>query len=180
MSGVWDLAALAARTMATPPRCGLVRVLAIDGGAAAGKSTVAAQLAALLPGSVVLHTDDLLDGWDGQLGFHHRLREQVLAPLAAGRPGRYRRYDWIAGAFGTEVVVAVPKCLVIEGVSALLACAGYSSLEIFVDVPRSVREQRWIERDGPPQPEWQAWLDREDLYFAAHPLPVSTVVLHDC
>jgi uridine kinase len=177
MDDDWDLAVLAGRVMAALPRCGSTRVLAIDGGAAAGKSTVAALLAAELPGSVVLHTDDLLDGWDDQFDFHHRLRELVLAPLATGRPGRYRRYDWVAGGFGDEVVVAVPEFLVVEGVSALYGCAGYSCLGIFVDVPRAVRERRWIERDGALQPEWQTWLDREDRYFAVHSLPGDTVVL---
>lgn len=177
MNGRPDLAELATLAGERPPRCGKVRVLAVDGGAAAGKSTVAGLLAARLPGAAVLHTDDLLEGWAGQFGFHHRLREQVLAPLAAGLPGRYRRYDWIAGRFGDEVTVEVPDVLIVEGVSALCGCTGYSCLDIFVDVPRAVRERRWIARDGDPQPEWQTWLDREDRYFAGHSLPVGTVVL---
>ena len=50
----------------------------------------------------VVQTDFLLDGWDDQFGFHDRLRADVLAPLAAGRPGRFARYDWHAGRFGPD------------------------------------------------------------------------------
>ena len=159
------------------PRCGRVRVVAVDGGAAAGKSSLAAALAARLTGAAVLATDALLDGWAGQFEFWARLREGVLAPLAAGRPGSYRRYDWQAMRFAETVAVPVPRVLVVEGVSAIAAVAGRASVPIFLDVPRAVRECRWIERDGPMQPSWRAWLDNEDRFFSEHPPPPGTVVL---
>lgn len=159
------------------PRCGTVRVVAVDGGAAAGKSTLAGRLAAALPGSAVLHLDDLLDGWSGQFDYADRLRGEVLEPLAGGRPARYRRYDWQAGRFGAPVELAVPRHLVVEGVSALWGCAPYWSVGVFLDVPRGTRERRWAERDGPVQPEWTAWLDAEDRFFAEHPVPPAAIVL---
>ena len=169
-----DLDALLAAIAQAAPRCGAVRVVAVDGGAASGKSTLATRLAAALSAEVV-RTDDLLDGWGDQFTFWPRLRDGVLRPLASGRPGRYRRYDWIAGAFADEVIVPVPNTLVVEGVSAIAACASWLSLGIFLDVDRAVREQRWTERDGPPQPEWLRWLDDEDRFFAAHTLPPGTL-----
>ena len=80
---------------AVPPACGAVRVLAIDGGAGAGKSTLALAVAAALadPLTATVHTDDLLDGWQDQFTFWPRLRAQVLQPLASGIAARYRRYD---------------------------------------------------------------------------------------
>ena len=93
------LAELVERIRAAEPRCGQVRVVAVDGGAAAGKSSLAAALADRLDGAAVLSTDLLLDGWEGQFGFWPRLRTGVLEPLAAGRPGSYRRFDWHAMRF---------------------------------------------------------------------------------
>ena len=103
-----DLAELARLIETATPRCGTVIVVAIDGGAAAGKSSLAAALGDLLPASVVLATDDLLEGWAGQFDFWTRLRHDVLAPLSQGRPAGYRRYDWHAGRFA-ELVAC--RCL---------------------------------------------------------------------
>lgn len=152
-------------------------MVALDGGAAAGKSSLALALAGRLDGAAVLSTDAMLDGWGGQFGFWSRLRDDVLAPLAAGRPGSYRRYDWHAMRPAETVAVPVPRVLLVEGVSAITACAGRLSVAIFLDVPRAVRERRWIERDGPLQQSWRDWLDGEDRYFSEHPLPPGTVVL---
>lgn len=162
---------------AAEPRCGQVRVVAVDGGAAAGKSSLSAALAARLDGAAALSTDAMLDGWAGQFGFWQRLRDGVLAPLAAGRAGSYRRYDWHAMRFAETVAVPAPRVLVVEGVSTIGACAGRASVAIFLDVPREARLRRWIERDGPPQQDWLDWLDNEDRYFAQHPLPAGTVRL---
>ena len=162
---------------AAEPRCGTVRVVAVDGGAAAGKSSLAAALAGRLDGAAVLSTDDMLDGWAGQFSFWPRLREQVLAPLAAGRPGSYQRYDWHAMRFAETVEVPVPRVLLVEGVSAAAACAGWVAVAVFLDVPRDVRERRWAERDGPLRQPWRDWLDNEDRHFAEHPLPPGAVVL---
>jgi len=163
------------------PRCGAVRVVALDGGAAAGKTSLAARLAGALPNAAVLHLDDLLDGWAGQFGYRDRLQSAVLRPLAAGDPGCYRRYDWVRGRFAEQVEVPVRRYLLVEGVSALWGCAPYWSVGVFLDVPRRERERRWAERDGAPRPEWAAWLDAEQEFFAEHPVPADALVVRgDC
>ena len=67
----------------------------IDGFGASGKTTLAARVAAALPGAVVIHNDDFarpeLPGWD-----RDRFVRQVVEPLLAGRPGRYQRWDFDA------------------------------------------------------------------------------------
>jgi len=160
-----ELAALIAEIHATPPRCGTVRVVAIDGGAASGKSTLADEIADSLIDVATVHCDDLLDGWSDQFGFWLRLREQVLHRFADGRPARYRRYEWIAREFGEVVEVGVPGFLIVEGVSAIAACAEYASVRILLDVPRAERERRWELRDGELPPQAKRWLDNEDHFF---------------
>ncbi|MHA3702505.1 NUDIX domain-containing protein [Jatrophihabitans sp. YIM 134969] len=173
---------LADRVLAAPPRLGTVRVVAVDGGAAAGKSTLARALAAAVRDrghtAEVLQTDFLLEGWDGQFTFHDRLRDDVLAPLAAGRPGRVARYDWHAGRFDGETEVRVADVVVVEGVSAVAACGDAAALTVWVDLDRPERERRWLARDREDHllPEWRRWLDREDAWFAAHPVSADVVV----
>lgn len=170
-----DLEALAERARAGEPRCADVRVVAIDGGAGAGKSTLAESLAATL-GAPILACDDLLDGWDDQFTFWRRLR-MILHALARGEVARYRRYDWVLGAFTDEISLAPQDFLIVEGVSAIDACGAAASLRIWLDVPRRVRERRWIRRDGPGlAPERQRWLDAEDEYFARHPIQADVIV----
>lgn len=167
---------LLAAIRTAPPRCGPVRVVAIDGGAGAGKTSLAAELALAVPDATVLHVDDLLDGWAGQFGYRDRLHAEVLRPLAAGQEGSYRRYDWLAGRFAERVAVPVSRYLIVEGVSVLWGCAPFWSVGVFLDVPRAERERRWAARDGAPQPEWQTWLDAEDQFFADHPVPAEALV----
>lgn len=152
-------------------------MVAIDGGAASGKTSLADSLAGNLPDTATLHLDDLLDGWSGQFRYRDRLHAQVLAPLAAGRPASYRRYDWTSGRFAEQVTLPVSKYLLIEGVSALWGCSPYWSVGVFLDVPRLERERRWAARDGAPQPDWMAWLDAEDRFFAEHPVPPEALVV---
>jgi hypothetical protein len=171
-----DFAGLADRVRTATPRCGDVRVVAIDGGAASGKTTVAAALATELGATPILHCDDLLDGWAGQFTFWPRLRS-ILATLATGGAASYQRYDWVAGHFADEITVEPHGTLIVEGLSSIVGCAGAAACAIFVDVARPVRERRWAARDGAPlQPEWITWLDAEDRFFAAHP-PHADVVL---
>ena len=93
------------------------RWVGVDGKGATGKTTLAAQIAAALPGSVVVHIDDFarpdVQGWE-----RDRFVRQVLQPLLAGRPGRYQRWDFDrnVGAEWHTVPVGVP--VVVEGVSA--------------------------------------------------------------
>lgn len=161
---------IAARVRRSQPRRGAARVVAVDGPAGSGKTTLADRLAAALGGAPVVHLDDLYEGWTG-LGpdLWHRLRDQVLEPLAAGRPARYQRYDWTAAAFDGWVEVPLPEVLVVEGVGAgARAVAPWLSLLVWVEAPSGLRLARGIARDGEAmRTEWERWRAREDAHFRA-------------
>src|SRR4051812_7477988 len=95
---VVSYADLAQSIMGSPARLGPVRLVAVDGFAGSGKTTFADRLARELTAGV-LHTDDFLAGWTDLAGFWPRLEAGVLEPLRHGRPGRYRRYDWLHERF---------------------------------------------------------------------------------
>jgi DNA-3-methyladenine glycosylase len=151
------------------PRLGPVRLVCVDGPAGSGKTTLAAALAERLgEGCAVVHMDDLYEGWSGLGGVWDRVEQQVLAPLAGGRPGRYRRYDWVAGTFAEWVDVPVPRVLVLEGCgSAPRAVDDRAVLRLFVEAPREQRLARGLARDGEDMRDhWLAWMVAEDAEHA--------------
>ncbi|MGH8970505.1 MAG: uridine kinase family protein [Actinomycetes bacterium] len=161
-------AELAARVLAAPPALGAVRLVVVDGPAGSGKSTLAGRVAAALGGAQVVHMDDLYEGWSGlDQAVWRRLLAWVLEPLAAGRAGRYRRYDWPAGRFAEWHQVPVADALVVEGVGAAAAPVDrYAALRVWVEAPADVRLARGIARDGEAmRDEWLRWTARETVHF---------------
>lgn len=150
------------------PRAGETVVVAIDGPAGAGKTTLAAELAKVL-GCPVVHMDDIYPGWDGLAEAATLVADQVLTPLAAGEQPRHRRWDWDANVYAEWVDVPVVPILVIEGCgSASLPGAPYLSLIIWVEAPPDLRMKRGIERDGEAfRPHWERWARQEDELFAS-------------
>lgn len=166
------------RTLDAPARLGDRRLLCIDGPAGSGKTTLAAavveELTARTSGGRdavhALQMDDLYEGWSGLGDVDRRIRDDILAPLAAGEPGWYRRYDWHEEAFAELHVVAPTRLLVLEGVgsgSSLLA--PYRSTLVWVTAPDDVRLARGIARDGDAAlPHWDRWMVDEARHFAEH------------
>jgi len=158
---------------------GRTRLVCIDGPAGSGKTTLAAGLAEAATAAgrtvAVVHLDDLYDGWsalagDRAVGLTRRIDAGILTPLAAGRPGGYRRYDWPSGAFAERHAVAVVDVLVLEGcASAQRAWAGRTALPVWVEVDRGLRTRRWLERDDDVRAAMQCrdWQVDEDAWFAA-------------
>ncbi len=161
--------ALAARVRAALPRAGATTVVAVDGPAGSGKTTLAARLASRLDDAPVVHMDDLYPGWDGLAQAAAAVASQVLAPLAEGRPARYRRWDWHADRWAEWVDVPAAPILVVEGCgSGSTPGAPYLALLLWVEAPHDVRLARGLERDGDAfRPHWERWARQEDALFAA-------------
>ncbi len=157
---------LAGRVRASPARLGRTRLVVVDGPAGSGKTTFAGQLAAELDGAPVVHLDDLYAGWTLD-GVVDRLREQVLEPVAAGRPARFLGYDWAAGAFAVPRTVPVAPVLVVEGCGAAArAVDDVVSLRVWVQASPEVCAQRWRARGGAAMTAFQpAWAHAEAAVF---------------
>lgn len=148
---------------------GATRLVGIDGFAGSGKSTLAADLAASVADAAVVAIDDFLsyddDSW-WNWPEPARVLAEVVGPLAAGDPARYRPYDWEARLPGPFREVAPGGTVIVEGVTALhpLLAARYD-LRVWVDCPEAVRLARGIERDGEGhRAHWERWMAREDAY----------------
>lgn len=161
-----ELAVAQLRT--APARLGATKLVLIDGHSGAGKTTFAENLRGCVGGELV-HTDDLLDGWDDQFTYWEGLVRNVFDPVSAGRPGGYWRYDWVRQKFSEWVPVKPAPILIVEGVGVARAAGrALASLTIFIDTPRSVREARSLARDGEAmQAQLARWRRREDLHFGA-------------
>ena len=148
-----------------PPTLGTARLVCVDGPAGSGKTTLADEVASLC-GAPVVHMDDLFEGWDGLPRVAEQLRT-LLPPLAEGRPGRYRRWDWPGHAWAETVVVPPAPLLVLEGVgSGASEHAALITVLAWVEVPYDLRMARGLERGGVGVAEhWRQWaVDEQDLF----------------
>ncbi len=162
------------------PSCGPVRLVAVDGHAGSGKTTLAAGISAALGGAPVVHTDDLATH-DEPFGWTGRLAAEVLAPFAAGRPARHRVYDWTAREFrGVREIPPAPVVL-LEGVgSGRAALRPHLALVLWLEVDRPTARARGLRRDGPQLAHfWTGWTRAEDEHFAADPTrPYADLLVH--
>jgi hypothetical protein len=90
-------------------------VLAIDGRSNNGKTTLANRISELVPGSVVIHTDDI--AWEhSRFGWADLLTNGILTPVHRGQAVSYRPPRW--DEHGREGSIQVPAgcpLLIIEG-----------------------------------------------------------------
>jgi len=136
-------------------------VLGIDGRSGAGKTELAAAVAREVPGAQVLALEDAYRGWQGLREGVEHMAAAVLAPLREGRPGAYRRYDWVRGELGETVRVAPSAVVVVEGCGAgSLPCAPHLDALVWLDAPEYERHHRAMARDD------SAWLDRWSTWAA--------------
>jgi vacuolar-type H+-ATPase catalytic subunit A/Vma1 len=147
------------------PTLGGGRLICVDGPAGSGKTTLAEELATL-SGAGVVHMDDLFEGWAGLPRITAQL-SSLLDPLAEGRDGSYRRWDWPADAWGGTVRVPPSPLLVLEGVgSGSLDHAHLITVLAWVEVPYDLRMSRGLERGGVGVSEnWREWAIGEQEHF---------------
>lgn len=145
------------------PTLGAGRLVCLDGPAGSGKTTLAAALARRAPGTPVIHTDELLQGWGGLPGLAASL-ERLLRPLAEDRPGTWRRWDWHADGWAETHEVLPAPLLVVEGTGSWSpAVADLVTVLVWVEAPSDVRLERGLDRDGEHmRPQWEQWRREED------------------
>ena len=171
-------------------------LVAIDGRSGAGKSTVAAILAAATHATVV-PSDDFFAAeitsaqWEARSGPERardaidwrRLREEALEPLLAGRSVTWHPFDFAAGARPDGTYAISPELMRREPAPVIILDGAYSTrpeladltaLTILVEVPPAVRLKRLAGREAPDfLASWHArWDVAEDFYFA-HVRPPS-------
>ena len=147
-------------------------IIAIDGPAGAGKTTLANRIASRYQGSsITIHMDDLYGGWQDALGPHltRTLVNQILTPVSQRKAFGYRRYDWLQGRFNEPERCNAPELLILEGVgSGQRACGKFLTELIWIDIEAEVGLARVLNRDGDYlREEMSVWQFHERDHFKA-------------
>jgi uridine kinase len=157
------------------------QLLAIDGHSAAGKSTLAAEIAAHVPAATIIHADDfyrpmaevdraLLDAAGGYQWYYdwQRLEAQVLAPLSRGETTRYQHYDWEANQLAEWTTVEPSGLIIVEGCyAARPQLRQYYDTIVLVETTPARRAERQRARVN-DSPAWiERWEAAERYYFAS-------------
>lgn len=126
-------------------------VIAIDGPAGSGKTTLANQLSKDLVNVEIIHLDDLYQGWSD--AFSGRLTEsvinQVLTPISQGNEFDYEIYDWKSNKFYKSKLFPKDKIYILDGVSSgQLKFREYLSKIIWLNITDEVGLNRVLNRDG--------------------------------
>ena len=155
-----------AHARAHSARLGSGRLICVDGPSGTGKSTLAGQIAQIT-GSPVVRMDDLYPGWQGLFEVDPHVLG-LLEPLAEGRSGSYRRYDWHAKEYAETHHVEPGPLLVLEGVGAgNRAWRHLVTTLVWLDAAAELRLERSVARDGEDQRELLVqWRHDEDRLFA--------------
>jgi uridine kinase len=146
-------------------------IIAIDGPAGAGKTTLAEHLTAALSlkyKCATLHMDDLYNGW-GTPFDHHLADALTKACLSHQKSEKFSLsfFNWSKGEFGAEVEIPQSELLILEGVGASQAAIRrYLNASIWIDIEPSHGVERVIARDGESiSANMQKWLTKQEQHF---------------
>jgi hypothetical protein len=148
---------------------GRPRVLAVDGRSGGGKTTVSSVLAATVPGTVVVHTDDVA-WYQAFFDWAGLMRDGILAPLGRGDPVAYRPPAWDErGREGAIIVPAASPLVIVEGVGiGRRELAPYVDALLWVQTDEDEARRRGLARDGADAAGfWAEWQAAEDPFQAA-------------
>ena len=147
-------------------------IIAIDGPAGAGKTTLASNIhLALYPNytSTVIHMDDLYNGWDKALSSE---LTEVLSYIAQAhiksQPISLSKFNWADSTFSPAEAIDDAQLIILEGVgSGQSAIREYLSALIWIDIDESKGLSRVLERDGEGiRNQMQKWLMTQEQHFA--------------
>mgnify|MGYP003293702198 CR=1 FL=1 len=152
-------------------------VLAIDGRAASGKTTMAEQLAYILNGAVIhmdhfflppeLRTRARLDAPGGNVHYE-RFKEEVLVCLGKAEPFSYRLFDCSQMDYGEPVTVPAKPWRIVEGSYSLHPELGvYYDVSVFSSVAPEEQLKRIAARNGSEILKIfeEKWIPMEEKYF---------------
>lgn len=152
-------------------------IIAIEGGSASGKTTLAGILAKIYDAAVI-HMDDFflrqtqrtpsrLQEVGGNVD-RERFIEEVLTPLSQNRVVTYSPFDCSKMALSEPVTVPDRRVTIVEGVYSTHPAFGkYYDLAIFLDIDKGFQRSRILKRNGLELSNrfFNEWIPLEDVYF---------------
>jgi uridine kinase len=154
-----------------------ISIIAIDGRAASGKTTLAGQLALILNAEVI-HMDDFflpvelrtparLTEPGGNIHYE-RFKTEVLPELKQNKPFAYRRFDCSSMKLGKKRNITAARWRIVEGAYSMHPEFGdYADLKVFFDISPAEQIKRIRKRNGEKMAEIFAarWIPMEEKYI---------------
>lgn len=154
-----------------------IKIIAIDGNAAAGKTTLASQIVEKYQGNH-FHMDDFflpsekktalrLSEPGGNVDYE-RFLEEVLVKIGRDDDFSYRKYDCKVQAFSPPVPVRSERLNVVEGAYSMHpSLASYYDLKLFLSLDKAEQSRRILLRNGPVMHKRfiEEWIPLENRYF---------------
>jgi uridine kinase len=173
--------ALSARIIALPSKH-RQKIVAIDGGSGAGKSTFAHHLSLRIPHSAVIHIDSFYIGeWNRRVEHRNynihplfdwdRFEREVIEPLQKGKHIVYHVYDWHLHNTDNVAHIDDESIIILEGVQSFQPrFAEAYDYRIWLEAPEHNRLEKGLARDGEQMEElWlEDWLPIERNYMRTH------------
>jgi len=152
-------------------------VIALEGGSASGKTTLAALLQRVYDCRVI-HMDDFflrpaqrtperLSQVGGNLD-RERFAEEVLPALIDRRDAQYRRFDCGTQTLSEVICAPTRPLTVVEGVYSTHPAFGrYYDASVFLDIDPALQRERILARNGPSLAKrfFGEWIPMENRYF---------------
>ena len=160
-------------------------LIAIDGMAASGKTTLANALSSRFSSCAVVHMDDFTVPFEDRYpGYFEdtlsnadiaRFDREVLSPLARGEAACYRPYRCHPDPGFSEPISIPAGCrvVIIEGAYCLHPeLFGRYDLRVLSLIDEDLQRKRILRRNGPAQLErfLSLWIPMENRHLAAHRL----------
>jgi uridine kinase len=148
-------------------------IIAIDGPAGAGKTTLASTISLALSlrmSTTIIHMDELYPGWENALGDElTKTLTWLTSCHKAKKPLLYSSFNWATNEFHEAKTHPSTQLLILEGVaSAQLPIAESLATSIWLELDPEIGFQRVIERDGENiSLEMKKWLVTQEQHFAA-------------
>ena len=162
--------------LASFARCGRV-IVAVEGGSASGKTTLAKRWETRFD-ATVFHTDDFflrpeqrtaerLAEAGGNLD-RERFADEVLRPLTLDETVTYRRFDCHTGLLSDPITIVPTAFVVVEGAYATHPFFGADyDVSLFLDVDPVLQQTRIRARNTPEEANrfFERWIPLENRYF---------------
>ncbi len=153
-------------------------LIAIDGRCASGKTTLAAHIHEMFPGSAVFHMDDFflppeMRSKDrlmqpGGNVHYERFLDEVLNNISKNKPFSYMKYCCKDGTFSENTVNPTPLYITEGAYSMRPELIKYYDITVFMDISSSLQRSRLKQRETSESYETfiNKWIPLEEKYIA--------------
>ena len=154
-------------------------IVAIDGGSASGKSTLASLLQTIYDCNL-FHTDDYflqphqrtnerLKEPGGNMD-RERLLQEILLPLSTNKEIAYKKFDCQTQSLSNPITPPNKKLCIIEGCYSMHPdLISYYDLCVFLDISPTLQKKRILKRNTQNFAKlfFEEWIPLENIYFEA-------------